>query len=345
MRKKRREKESLFLVLFISRPHIIYVMYVYLATFRRELFTDIRKKTGGDFREGLLAFFQELPVYQATQLDNAMRGVGCNKDIITEVLCTATDVEIRAIQHEHDGMFKQELADRLEDELSGNVKLVFLNLLTASRGPGQDVEADVKALYKAGEGKLGTNKKVFIDFLTHHSRDYVETVSIAYQREHKHSLAKAIDSEFGGPLKKPLMTLATPLVEFYGNRLLVNFKRINLNETELIRNVAARKDLDLSEISAYLAKGGKSLLNLITEEVSNDKLKRLLINICTYFVKSPKQLEAERKAQADAELKKAEAEAADEEAREALAAAAKAAELARIDEENRRQAELEVILL
>ena len=62
--------------------HLSFYLYVYLGTFRRELITDIKKKTAGDFEKALLAFFQPSAVYHANELDQAMAGIGCNKDVL-----------------------------------------------------------------------------------------------------------------------------------------------------------------------------------------------------------------------------------------------------------------------
>ena len=49
------------------------------------------------------------------------------------------------------------------------------------------VESDVKELYKAGEGKLGTNERVFIEIFSGRSFSHLKEVFSLYQKYNKRS--------------------------------------------------------------------------------------------------------------------------------------------------------------
>lgn len=60
-------------------------------------------------------------------------------------------------------------------------------------GPEYDqamVQKDAEALYKAGEKKLGTDEKVFIQIFSERSRAHLVAVGSAYQSLYGHSLEK-----------------------------------------------------------------------------------------------------------------------------------------------------------
>ena len=110
----------------------------------------------------------------------------------------------------------------------GKLQVLFSQLLKSERVDGKDVSEDVERLYAAGEGKIGTDKQVFIDFLTQHSRAYVDQVALAYLRTHEKPLAQAIQSEFSGDLKKALVALCLPPVEYVQNTSKITFQQPHL---------------------------------------------------------------------------------------------------------------------
>lgn len=60
-------------------------------------------------------------------------------------------------------------------------------------GPEYDqgiVKTDAEALYKAGEKKLGTDEKVFIQIFSERSRAHLVAICSAYQSMYGHSLEK-----------------------------------------------------------------------------------------------------------------------------------------------------------
>lgn len=69
------------------------------------------------------------------------------------------------------------------------------------------VEKDAKALYKAGERRLGTDEKVFIEIFSERSSAHLAAVSSAYNSMYGNSLKKAIKSETSGYFEFGLVTI------------------------------------------------------------------------------------------------------------------------------------------
>lgn len=82
---------------------------------------------------------------------------------------------------------------------------------------------DAKALYKAGEGKIGTDDEVFINLFGRCSLAHLRAVATQYAQTNKkhHTLAQAVDSEFSGAIAKALrmiLLFATDgRIEFYAD--------------------------------------------------------------------------------------------------------------------------------
>ena len=59
-------------------------------------------------------------------LKRAMDGIGCSTDLVNEILCTASNAEIKGMKAAFEGKSDSGLVDRLRSELSGNhVCLLF----------------------------------------------------------------------------------------------------------------------------------------------------------------------------------------------------------------------------
>ncbi|RLN53379.1 hypothetical protein BBP00_00009337 [Phytophthora kernoviae] len=98
-------------------------------------------------------------------------------------------------------------------ELSGDLKKV---ILTAMRGEvvafdasvhtSAKVAADVDALYKAGEGKWGTDEEPFIRIVVLSPSEHLRNIDAAYSKKYKKtSVIKAIKGEFKGDAQAALL--------------------------------------------------------------------------------------------------------------------------------------------
>ena len=69
------------------------------------------------------------------------------------------------------------------------------------------VKADAQTLYKAGEGKLGTDDHTFVEILTKRSYPHLQLVNQQYAIITGHSLESGISKETRGEFKKALTVI------------------------------------------------------------------------------------------------------------------------------------------
>lgn len=91
------------------------------------------------------------------------QGVGTAEDVLIEILCTRTSEEVVAIKQQYKSDFGRDLEKDIISETSGHFKRLLVSMLTGSRDPSTVVDkakarADAQALYKAGEGRWGTDE-------------------------------------------------------------------------------------------------------------------------------------------------------------------------------------------
>lgn len=74
-----------------------------------------------------------------------------------------------------------------------------------------NVEADVQSLYKAGEGRMGTDESTFIHILTNRPDAHLRAVFTQYQTRYGKKFTRVIKKEFSGWIKTGLVYLGKAL--------------------------------------------------------------------------------------------------------------------------------------
>jgi len=267
---------------------ILEVRASYSQQFDRDLLKDIHADTTGHFGE-LLDLIVLGPVERdAFLLYQSMKGLGTNDSELIEVLVSRPTAEIQKVREYFPTKYEGSLDEWIAGDTSGNYKEYLLRLATAERVLSSvpvdhaQVEHDTKNLYRAGEGKIGTNDEAFIDFFATRSPKHIRKVAEEYAKEYKHSLETAIKKEFGGDLEKALVWTLEFMEDhyiFFAKRIHNSVHGIGTKNKDLVRVIASRREVDLLEISeAYSKIYGKSLKEVLADETSGD-FKLLLLEV------------------------------------------------------------------
>ncbi|KAM4109021.1 hypothetical protein ACB094_03G089900 [Castanea mollissima] len=165
----------------------------------------------------------------------------------------------------------------IEYQASGDLKKLLLAYIRTPRyeGPEVDklmVEKDAKALFKAGEKKLGTDENTFIQIFSGRSRAQLAAIDSAYHNFYGNSLQKAVKKETSGNFEFALLTIlrcAHNPGKFFAKVLHKAMKGLGTNDTTLIRIVVTRAEIDMQYIKAeYQKKYGKTLNDAVHSETS-----------------------------------------------------------------------------
>ena len=263
----------------------------YQRQFNRDLIKDLKSELSGKFEDAIMALFEDPITYDCKSLYHAMKGAGTNEDTLIEILSTRPNYYINQIKQKYEILYKKSLEQRISQELSGDLKKVMLTLLSGRRGENQmpnqnDCMNKAQQLYKAGEGKIGTNEEIFYQILTMSSPQELALINQCYMQIGKgNNLIKAIDKEFSGNMKKLLQTLVYSSInpsEYFATRINYAVKGKGTKDTLLIRIVVTRDEIDMPMIkNAYLRLYGKDLVEVIKKDTSGD-YKKLLVELVSH---------------------------------------------------------------
>jgi len=247
----------------------------YQTKFSRDLLEDFKSNFKSDFLNVLSALYKDPVEYDADLLYLAMKGVGSNKEVITEVLCFRTPDKMNKVKAKFQEKYGKELVPEIKSETSGDYQKIVLALLEGNRGTNSSPDKEncakiAKEIYDAGEGKLGTNEEVFIKYFTTLSADELLLVCKEYEKNHKKHMLDTLEGEFSGNekdlLKIILYALYSPY-EYFAKQIHSAIEGAGTEDDKLIRCIVSGADLDMKKIKKYY----KKIFNKdMTEDVKDD---------------------------------------------------------------------------
>jgi len=268
-----------------SYAEIEAIKVAYMGKYGKDLMAAVHSEISGDFLKAMTGVLKEPRQYDSDTLHEAMKGLGTNSDAMLAVLIGRNNQQLDRIKaiYSHDN--KRTLEAAITSETSGDLRKLMLGLVQG-RDPdwtpvNEDAaKADAERLYNAGEGRLGTDEKVFIEIFSKRSWPQIRRVFSVYETIHKHhTMEHAVHSEFSGHLKMGLSGIvmyARNPGEFYADLAHKAMLGVGTDETQLTRVLVGNRDR-MAEIKAgYSAKYNRSLWQVVNSETSFNYKKTLL---------------------------------------------------------------------
>jgi hypothetical protein len=256
----------------------------YQSYFCKDLLNDIDSALSHDFKKVVMDLFRTPAERDATYLYRAMKGVGTDEEAVIEVLCSRSNVEIMKIKEEYRQLFHEDLEKRVHSETSGNLRKILISILQCQRSENSvpnDAECRQIAedLYKAGEGKLGTDEPFFNKVFALSSPPELYSINNYYTQFSSRTLKQAVDSEFSGDAKLALNTILEAIISppnYFARRINKSVKGLGTKDKMLIRNVVSREEVDMKEVrESYRNIFGKDMVEDIRSDTSGDYQKIL----------------------------------------------------------------------
>ncbi|KAH8265824.1 hypothetical protein KR038_003715, partial [Drosophila bunnanda] len=249
----------------------------YKTNFGKDLIEDIKSETSGNFEKLLVGLLRPIVDFYCAELNDAMAGIGTDETVLIEILCTLSNMEIYTIKNQYLRLYGAHLESELKSETSGNFKRLLTSLCTAARDESGRVDPiaakdDARELLKAGELRVGTDESMFNMILCQRNYQQLKMIFQEYESITGHSLEKAIKKEFSGDIMEGLIAIykcVTNKAEYFASRLHKSMAGIGTNDTQLIRVIITRCEIDMTEIKvAFERLYGKSLKSWIKGDTS-----------------------------------------------------------------------------
>ncbi|KAJ8576367.1 hypothetical protein ON010_g2844 [Phytophthora cinnamomi] len=258
----------------------------YKELYRQPLKSLLKSETSGDFGRLLRMISTPLPETEAQILRDATKGMGTTESLIVQILSGRSNEEMNILKRTYFDMVGKDLAVTLNSELSGDFRKVVMAVLQSSQVPynptvhnAAKAEEEATALYKAGQGRLGTNEEVFIGILVKAPPDFLKMMDAVYVAKYNNNIVKAVDKEFSGDAKKSLNYLVRSTIDPYPAIAEVfekTMKGFGTDETGLSTALVRYQSVLPHVKTAYKKLYHEELRDRISGETSGDYKKLLL---------------------------------------------------------------------
>uniref|UniRef100_A0A673FT46 Annexin n=1 Tax=Sinocyclocheilus rhinocerous TaxID=307959 RepID=A0A673FT46_9TELE len=250
----------------------------YLETTNRILVNDLKGDTQGSLEDLLVALARPPAVNDAKCVlsqTSAIHGAGTDNNILIEILASRTNKQIKELSAAYAEETKKTLIQKLKTEVSGDFGKAILLLAEGARDESTNVNADkaredAKALYHAGEKKLGTDESKFIEILCKRSIPHLRQTILEYKNISGKTLQKSIEKEISGDLEELLVAIVKCVMStpaYFAEKVYKSMKGAGTDETTLTRVMVSRGEIDMLDIRAEFK---KLYQNSLFKEISSD---------------------------------------------------------------------------
>jgi len=280
---------------------------------KRHLIQDFKDNLSGDFQNLVVPLYMDKGQFDAHLMEQAMRGIGTDTDLLNEILCTRTNDEIMDMKSCWRLCIdsKQRLEDRVSDETKkffgiSHYHNLCLKLLEAKRA--QSAAADDKTVHDDAEelnrllierenssssttydSKLADRK--FLEIFCERSWPHIRALAGEFQSiSQKWTLDGAIGQQFGETSNvtqalRVILQFSMQPYDFWAKKLHDAMKGIGTNDSKVIRYIVSRCEIDMANIVQVFGQRygeGKTLKNWIDDKCSG-AYATLLLNLCGFY--------------------------------------------------------------
>jgi hypothetical protein len=269
-----------------STPQLLQIAQSFQQQFSKRLVDVIDKEVSGNFKLLCLALLKSEGELQAGLIKEAIVGDGTDESLLIETMVGKTNQQLAELSSAYSRLGGNLLQD-IKGDTSGKFETFFTVLLNGRQQCAISAATDAEALYKAGEKKLGTDEKTFINIFCNRTEEHLKAVFVEYRKKYNKDISKVVESEFSGKLEDALLSI----VNIINNRhhylaSLCNkaLAGIGTYDKMLIRTIVQhRGPFTLPAMKqVYKELFGKSLVDAIKSDCSGD-YKKLLVAICEKF--------------------------------------------------------------
>ncbi|KAL5545245.1 hypothetical protein UlMin_009029 [Ulmus minor] len=249
----------------------------YRSMYSEDILKRLASELSGKLETAVLLWMYDPPTRDATIVKQGLSSDTFNLEAATEVICSRSPSQIQHFKQIYFSRFGSYLEHDIERQTSDDLKKLLLAYVSTQRYEGLEVDRetaamDAKALYKAGEKKLGTDEKTFIRIFSERSRAHMAVVASAYRDMYGSSLKQAVKKETSGNFELGLLTIvrcSENLPKYFAKVLHKAMKGLGTNDTTLIRVIVTRTEIDMQYIKGeYLKKYKKPLNDAVHSETS-----------------------------------------------------------------------------
>jgi len=244
-----------------NRPkaHLQELRTAYEAKYGDNLLKLMARENRGLIEEVFMGLLRTDAENRCFYFNEGAAGVGTAEDVLVDVLATADPTKMAVFRAE----WKKEhpliqLDSRVKLETKGDLQKIFEAFLNESRpasGIMEDkIEADLDILFKATEGKLGTDEKSIAQIVSERSPEHLKVLDEMFQKKSKRGrrFVETIKSEMRGVDELAFMAAFMTAHEWHAFRINMAVRGIGTDEALLCRAIMLAGEEEIAAAAATI---------------------------------------------------------------------------------------------
>lgn len=262
---------------------------LYAQMWGKDLEKALKSELGGHYEDVVLALFKKPVEYDASELRDAIKGLGTRESALIEILCTRTNEEIQNIKDAYKRLYESDLVEDLDGDTSGYFGRLMFSLAQANRSEEEDVcedlaQEDAEALIESGEASWGTDESRFNVILASRSYDQLLATFDKYAELSEKTIEEAIEGEMSGDVKEGMLAVVSAVRSkplYFAEKLYKSMKGAGTDDRTLVRVMVSRSEVDMLDIKeAFERTYEQTLESFIEDDCSGDyKICLLLLAV------------------------------------------------------------------
>ncbi|KAL8583598.1 hypothetical protein ACOMHN_028368 [Nucella lapillus] len=257
------------------------------VAYGKDLIEDIKSELGGDFEDLCVALLTPPRLYDARQLNEAVSGAGTDETALVEIMVTRTNSEMAEIKEKYKEEYDIELEEALQGDTSGYFRRLMVSLCVGGRESDEwestseeKAREDAENFKAAGADAWGTEEAELNAILCLTSPGQLRKMIEVYEElTEGTTIEEAIRNECSGALQEGYLAIVESVKSqpnYFARRLHDSMAGLGTSDSDLIRIIVTRSEIDLEEIKhAYESRYDTPLVDAIDSECSGD-YRRLL---------------------------------------------------------------------
>jgi len=182
-----------------------YISLRYEEMYDKELKKLMKSECGSSNFGEALQYLSLGPVEaECRMLKKAVDGFGSNKVMMYSILCGRSNADMELLKKTYYKLYTDDLVSRMGGEVGGDMKKILMSAVQAAEeefDPDFHTEdkakEDAEELYKAGQGRWGTNEAKMAKIVVLSPPKYLKIVNAVYADQYGYTLFKAFEKEMG----------------------------------------------------------------------------------------------------------------------------------------------------
>ena len=283
---KKKEESILEVIMNTDIDKRLEICNSYLNTYNRDLYSDIKSKLSGQFKEAAIHIFLPPAEFMAKMLKKGLKGFSIDEAMIYEIFTSCTQEELKEIEIAFKKETNKDLAKEIEKNFPSAIRKNLLNLLNIPRGVNEspnrvECEKWAQNLIDAGENNWVSNEEVFREIFILRSAEELVLIGRFYYEKTGEQLLDVVEKKLTNKVRNLLRELLYNVItphELFADK--INSALKSNNTSLLNRILVSRCQIDMEEIrNIYKIKYNNELRDDIISRTNG-----LYQKLCLYLV-------------------------------------------------------------